>query len=83
MSNLKLFENTKVRSVWNETEEKWYFSIQDVLLILTGSSDIKQYIKKLKSRDPELSRNWGTICTPVEMVTIDGKKELERKKLNF
>jgi hypothetical protein len=43
-------------------------------LVLTGSSDIKQYIKKLKSRDPELSNNWGTICTPVEMIAADGKK---------
>lgn len=74
MSNIKLFESTKVRSAWNETEGKWYFSIQDVLLILTGSSDIKQYIKKLKSRDPELSSNWGTICTLVEMIAADGKK---------
>ena len=74
MTNIKLFESTKVRSTWNEKEEKWYFSIQDVLLVLTGSSDIKQYIKKLKSRDPELSNNWGTICTPVEMIAADGKK---------
>ena len=55
-------------------EDKWYSSIQDVLLVLTGSSDIKQYIKKLKSRDPELSNYWGTIYTPVEMIAADGKK---------
>jgi hypothetical protein len=42
--------------------------------ILTDSKDIKQYIKKLKSRDPQLFLNWGTICTLVEMTAADGKK---------
>ena len=74
MTNIKLFEDKKVRSVWDEKEQKWYFAIQDVLQILTDSSDVKQYIKKLRSRDPELKSNWGTICTPVEMIAADGKK---------
>jgi BRO family, N-terminal domain len=74
MSNIKLFESKKIRSVWNEDEEKWYFSVQDVVEILTDSADIKQYIKKLRSRDPELFTNWGTICTLVEMTAADGKK---------
>ena len=46
MSNIKLFEEKKVRSVYNEQEEKWYFSVQDVVQILTDSNDVKQYIKK-------------------------------------
>jgi prophage antirepressor-like protein len=74
MSNIKLFENKKIRSAWNDDEEKWYFSVQDVVEILTDSADIKQYIKKLKSRDPQLFANWGTICTLVEMTAADGKK---------
>jgi len=74
MSNIKLFESKKIRSVWNDDEEKWYFSVQDVVEILTDSADIKQYIKKLKSRDPQLFANWGTICTLVEMTAADGKK---------
>jgi hypothetical protein len=65
MNNLVLFEEKQVRRVWHEADQKWYFAIQDVLEILTGSSDIKQYVKKLKSRDPELNANWGTICTPL------------------
>ncbi|MBU0544503.1 MAG: Bro-N domain-containing protein [Proteobacteria bacterium] len=73
MGNIILFESKKVRRVWNEKDQKWYFSIQDVIEILTGSADIKQYVKKLKSRDPELKVNWGTICTPVEMPAADGK----------
>ena len=63
MSNIKLFESKQVRSEWNEIELKWYFSVQDVVEILTGSSDVKQYIKKMLSRDEQLGNNWGTICT--------------------
>ena len=74
MSSIKLFESKKIRSAWNDDEEKWYFSVQDMVEILTDSADIKQYIKKLKSRDPQLFANWGTICTLVEMTAADGKK---------
>jgi DNA-damage-inducible protein D len=74
MSNIKLFESKQVRSEWNEKEQKWYFSVQDVVEILTDSSDVKQYIKKMLSRDEQLKSNWGTICTLVEMEAADGKR---------
>ena len=74
MNNLILFEQKQVRRVWNKADQKWYFAVQDVIEILTGSTDIKQYVKKLKSRDPELSSNWGTTCTLVEMTAADGKR---------
>ena len=74
MSNIKLFESKQVRSEWNEKEQKWYFSVQDVVEILTDSSDVKQYIKKMLSRDEQLKTNWGTICTLVEMEAADGKR---------
>lgn len=74
MSNIKLFESKHIRSVWNETEQKWYFSVQDVIFVLTDSVDIKQYIKRIISRDEQLKSNWGTICTLVEMEAADGKK---------
>ena len=74
MSNIKLFESKNIRSVWNEIEQKWYFSLQDVVLVLTDSSDIKQYIKRILSRDEQLKNNWGTICTLVEMEAADRKK---------
>lgn len=73
MSNIKLFESKQIRSVWNETEQKWYFSVQDVVEILTESTDVKQYIKRMLSRDEQLKSNWGTICTLVEMEAADGK----------
>jgi prophage antirepressor-like protein len=71
---IKLFETKKVRTAWNEEEEEWYFSVQDVVEILTDSVDVKDYIKKMKKRDPELNTNWGTICPLVEMRAADGKK---------
>lgn len=74
MSNIKLFESKQIRSVWNEKDQKWYFSVQDVVEVLTGSSDVKQYLKKILSRDQMLKVNWGTICTLVEMEAADGKK---------
>ena len=73
MSNIKLFEEKHVRSVYNEQDEKWYFSVQDVVQILTNSLDVKQYIKKMLTRDEQLKNNWGTICTLVEMKAADGK----------
>ncbi|MFA4852195.1 MAG: hypothetical protein WC599_06725 [Bacteroidales bacterium] len=74
MSNIKLFESKQIRTVWNETDQKWYFSVQDVVEVLTDSSDVKQYIKRILSRDEMLKSNWGTICTLVEMEAADGKR---------
>ena len=72
-NTIKLFEQKQVRTHWHEEEEKWYFSVQDVVGILSESKDVKQYIKRMRSRDKELSSNWGTICTPLQMLTTDGK----------
>ena len=70
---IRLFEDKKIRTAWDEEKEEWYFSVQDVVAVLAESSDPKQYIKKMRARDPELSANWGTICTPVQMSAADGK----------
>jgi hypothetical protein len=77
MSNesiIQLFEGKKVRVVWNEQEEKYYFAIVDIVELLTDSANVKQYIKRMRSRDPELDSVWGTICTPHQFVSTDGKK---------
>jgi hypothetical protein len=74
MSNIKLFESKQIRSVWNEKEQKWYFSVQDVVEVLTDAADVKDYIKKMKKRDFQLNSNWGTICPLVEMEAADGKR---------
>ena len=68
------YENKPIRTIWDEEKEEWYFSVVDVIEALTESKDPKQYIKKMRSRDLELSNNWGTICTPVKMKALDGKQ---------
>ena len=74
LEKIQLFENKKIRTVWDEEKQEWFFSIVDSVEILADSKDPKQYIKKMRTRDPELSAKWGTICTPVEMVAPDGKR---------
>jgi len=75
MSNIKLFESKNTRATWHEADQKWYFSAADVVEALTDSSDVKQYIKRMRQRDPELNSNWGTICTLVEMTAADEWKK--------
>jgi len=74
-TKLVIFEEKEVRRAWHD--EKWYFSISDVVQILTDSNDVKQYVKKMRMRDPVLSVNWGTICTPLQVISKDGKKRNE------
>ena len=71
---IQLFEDQKIRVAWDAEREEWYFSVQDVVAVLSESTDPKQYIKKMRARDPQLSANWGTICTPVQMLAADGKQ---------
>lgn len=71
---IQLFEEKKVRTVWDDEQEKWYFSVADVVEVLTDSTDVKQYIKKMRMRDTALNANWGTICTPLQMTAADGKR---------
>lgn len=67
MSSLALFEEKHVRRAWNQDEEKWYFSIDDVVQSLTDSANVKDDIKKLRKRDPELDAYRGTHCPLVAM----------------
>ena len=50
---IQLFEGKRVRIVWDAEQEKYYFSIVDIVQVLTDSADAKQYIKKMRARDPE------------------------------
>ena len=74
MSNLKLFEFKQSRSVCYKQEQEWYFSVPDVIEVLTDSVDLKQYINRMLSRDEQLKTNGGTICTLVEIDAADGKR---------
>lgn len=54
MSNIKLFQDKKIRSIWNEEEEQWYFSVVDVVAALTDSVNPTDYLKKIRKRDDVL-----------------------------
>ncbi len=71
---IQLFEGKQVRIAWNEEQEKYYFSVTDIVQVLTDSVNPRDYIKKMLRRDPELKSKWGTICPPVEMLAPDGKR---------
>ena len=74
MNNIKLFQEKKIRSVWNEEEQQWYFSVVDVVGVLTDSVNPTDYLKKMRKRDEELATYLRTTCPQVEMVTDTGKK---------
>ena len=76
MSNIKLFESKQIRTVWNETDEKWYFVVADVIQVLTDTPNPSDYIKKMRKRDEELSKGWGQFVTPLSVDTIGGKQKL-------
>jgi len=69
---LAVFQGRRIRRIWHK--EEWWFSIADIIQALTDSTDPKQYIKKMRNRDPVLNLNWGTICTPLEILAPDGKR---------
>ena len=73
MSNIKLFESKKIRSSWNEEEEKWYFSIIDIVGVLTDSPDPRNYWKVLKHRLKKEGNQSVTNCNQLKMESSDGK----------
>ena len=72
-NTLKLFEEKKIRSVWNDEAEEWYFSVVDVIEVLTDSANATDYLKKLRKRDTLLGDYIGTNCPQVVMPTETGK----------
>lgn len=75
MSNIKLFESKKIRSVWNEEEQKWYFSVVDVIEALTESDKPRDYWYRLKKREKESSgTELSTFCRQLKIESTDGKK---------
>ena len=66
IEKIRLFDNQKIRTVWVEEEEEWYFSVKDVVTILTETTNAKDYISKMRRRDEELSKGWGQIVHPLQ-----------------
>lgn len=73
MSNIKIFEDRKIRAQWNETEEDWYFSVVDIVGILTDSPDPRNYWKVLKNRLKSEGSELVTICNRLKLPAQDGK----------
>ena len=71
---IKIFQEQKVRTVWDEEKEEWYFSIVDVVGALTESANPTDYLKKMRKREPELALYIGTTCPQILMTTPSGRK---------
>ncbi len=73
MSNIQLFEDRQVRSHWDTEQEKWYFSIVDVVAILTDSPNPRKYWSVLKTRLKKEGSELATNCSQLKMQSADGK----------
>lgn len=79
MSDIRLFENRRIRSHWDSEQEKWYFSIVDVIAVLTDQTDYqaaRNYWKVLKNRLKKEGNETVTNCNQLKMSAIDGKMRL-------
>ena len=73
---IKLFEERKVRTIWDDTHEKWFFSIVDVVAILTDSPNPQTYWRVLKKRLKEEGNETVTNCNALKLEAADGKMRL-------
>ncbi|MCL2416945.1 MAG: hypothetical protein FWD02_03315 [Bacteroidales bacterium] len=73
---IQIFEDKKVRTLWNETEEEWYFSIVDIVAILTDSPNPQVYWRVLKKRLRDEGNETVTICNGLKLIAPDGKMRL-------
>ena len=75
-NKIKLFESKKIRTAWNEDEEEWYFSVVDVVDVLTDSTNPSTYWRKLKQRLKQEGNETVTNCHGLKMQAIDGKMRM-------
>src|SRR6185312_3954120 len=73
MGNIKLFESKKIRSLWDAEKETWYFSIVDVVAVLTDSPNPRKYWSVLKTRLRKEGSELATNCSQLKLQSIDGK----------
>ena len=74
--SIRLFEERKVRAIWDDEQEEWYFSIVDVISILTDSPNPRKYWSVLKNRLKKEGSELTTNCSQLKMQAADGKKYL-------
>ena len=75
-NSIQLFDSKRIRTQWDAEKEKWYFSVVDIVEVLTGSSDASAYWRKLKQRLKEEGNETVTNCHALKMRAADGKKRL-------
>jgi DNA-damage-inducible protein D len=73
-NHIVVFKNQKIRRVFHENA--WWFVLTDVVMVLADTADVSQYVKKMRSRDQELSKVWGQIVAPLLVDTEGGKQKL-------
>lgn len=73
---IQLFEDRKIRTAWDEEQEEWYFSVVDVVAVLTDSADPAAYWRKLKQRLKNEGNETVTNCHGLKMTAADGKKRM-------
>src|SRR3989344_1539307 len=74
LKSIAIFEEKEVRRVWYD--EQWYFVIEDVVQALIESRDVKQYIQRIKDRDPELGQGWVQIVRTLDVKTKGGVQKM-------
>lgn len=72
-NEIQIFENKKIRTAWNSEKEEWYFSVVDVVSVLTDSVDGRKYWNKLKQRLKDEGNETVTNCHQLKMTAADGK----------
>ena len=72
-NEIKLFEGNQIRSIWDNEREEWYFSIVDIIGVLTGSENPRKYWSVLKTRLKKEGNELATICSQLKLKATDGK----------
>ena len=73
---MESYENKKIRTVWCESKQKWYFVISDIVLVLTKTADPIDYTKKIRKYDRDLAKVWSQIAVPLEVITNGGRQKI-------
>lgn len=74
MNEIKLFDSNSIRTVWNEEEQQWYFSVVDVCNVLAETNDSRKYWNKLKQRLNAEGNEVVTKCHQLKMLALDDMK---------
>lgn len=72
-NQIQIFNDRNVRTVWDSDKEEWYFSVVDVVGVLTDSANPTDYLKKMRKREPELGEYIGTNCPQIPMTGESGR----------